>query len=41
MEDDKDAIKTYYENGSLAQEYQINKQEELNKILLRHRQHYI
>tara|TARA_B110000208_G_scaffold190582_1_gene254833 strand:+ start:83 stop:1018 length:936 start_codon:yes stop_codon:yes gene_type:complete len=30
MEDDKDAIKTYYENGSLAQEYQINKQEELN-----------
>tara|TARA_B110000879_G_scaffold202603_1_gene279169 strand:+ start:88 stop:1023 length:936 start_codon:yes stop_codon:yes gene_type:complete len=30
MEDDKDAIKTYYENGSLAQEYQINKQEEPN-----------
>jgi tetratricopeptide (TPR) repeat protein len=28
MEDDKDAIKTYYENGSVAQEYQINKQEE-------------
>ena len=30
MEDDKDAIKTYYEDGSLAQEYQINKQEEPN-----------
>ena len=30
MEDDKDVIKTYYENGSLAQEYQINKQEEPN-----------